>query len=162
MDDAVLYQLLVILGEELLWVGSAPITILLMTSLQDVQTRTRRRHCCSVWALLSEMRPRTTYTYLPLSVTISHMITWLITCMLKTGITSYFVLQKVFFSCICVKSLTSPVESNMKPTIYLTRKQIISVCLLNILKTDDEKSLWHEMNDEWNDMKWKSQRIIDT
>lgn len=57
--DTVLFQLLVVLVEEPLRIGGAPVTILLLTSLQDVQTHTGRRHFCSVWALLKKIRSRT-------------------------------------------------------------------------------------------------------
>lgn len=54
LNEAVLFQLLVVLVQELLWVFGAAMTALLATSLQNVQARARSSHRCSVWTLLTK------------------------------------------------------------------------------------------------------------
>lgn len=53
-DHAVLFQILVVLFEEPLWVGEGPITILFLTGVHDASTHTWRRHRCSFQASLQE------------------------------------------------------------------------------------------------------------
>jgi len=53
--DTVLFQLMVVLAEEPVGVGDAPVTILLVTGLHDVQTHTGGRHRCSILALIIQI-----------------------------------------------------------------------------------------------------------